>query len=136
MARRQKALPGKVAEVCGQIEHWRQTREKLTAMPEGIWEEATALARVHGVYRISQALTVSYDGLRKRIDQAKRPRRQQTSTRGFVEVDAQQFSGPYEMKQTMVELSRADGTRLVVQMSGPDNVDVLSLAEIVMGRRP
>jgi len=136
MARRQKALPAKVGEISGRIEHWRQTRKKKTAMPEDIWNEAAALARVHGVYRISQALTVSYDGLRKRIDQAKKARRQETSSRGFVEVEAQQFSIPGELKQTMVELSRADGTRMVVQMSGPDSVDVLGLAEIVMGRRP
>lgn len=135
MAKRQKALPAKVNEVSVRIEQWRQTRKKQTAMPEDIWQEATALARVHGVYRVSQALTVSYDGLRKRIDQTKRPGRHQTSAPGFVEVDGRQFSGPYEMKQTMVELSRADGTRMVVQMSGSDSIDVLGLAEIVMGRR-
>ena len=136
MAKRQKALPAEVNEVSVRIERWRQSRKKQTAMPEDIGQEATALARVHGVYRISQALTVSYDGLRKRIDQTKKQRREQTSACGFVEVDAQQFSIPGELKQTMVELSRADGTRLVVQMSGPDSLDVLGLAEIVMSRRP
>jgi hypothetical protein len=135
MARRQRALPGKVDEVSGRIEQWRQTRKKLTAMPKELWVEATALARVHGVYQISQALSVNYDSLRKRVDQAKEPWREQPNSRGFVEVDSQRFSIPGELKQTMVELSRADGTRLVVQMSGSDSVDVLGLAEIVMGRR-
>ncbi len=134
MARRQKALPVGVQEVGGRIEHWRQTRKKQTAMPKDLWEEAAALARVHGVYRISQALTVSYDGLRKRADRSERDRREAPSLGGFVEVNAEQLSASGGLKQTMVELSRADGTRLVVQMSGPDSLDVLGLAKIVMGR--
>ena len=134
MARRQKALPVGVQEVGGRIEHWRRTRKKRTAMPEDLWEEAAALARVHGVYRISQALTVSYDRLRKRTDRAERGRLEAPSSGGFVEVDAEQFSASAGLKQTMFELSRADGTRLVVQMSGPDSLDVLGLAKIVMGR--
>ena len=134
MARRQKALPIGVREVGGRIEQWRQTRKKQTAMPEDLWEEAVTLAREHGVYRISQALTVSYDSLRKRADRAKKDGRKEPSSGGFVEVDAVQFSVSGGLKQTVVELSRADGTRLVVQMKGPDSLDVLGLAKIVMGR--
>ncbi len=131
MARRRKALPGKVDELNGRIENWRQTRKKKTAMPEELWFEATALAREQGVYRISQALSVNYTNLRKRVERSDR-----SGSSGFLEVDPQQFSAPCGIKQTMMELSRADGTRLVVQMNGPDSIDVLGLAEIVMGRRP
>lgn len=136
MARRRKALPGKVGELKGRIEHWRQTRKKQTAMPEELWFEAAALARQHGVYRISQALSVNYSNLRKRVEGSREPQREEAGSRGFVEVDPQELSGPCGIKQTVLELSRADGTRLVVQMSGPEDVDVLGLAEIVMCRRP
>ncbi len=132
MARRRSALPGKVEEVRGRIEHWRRTRERLTAMPEELWFEATSLARAHGVYRISQALSVNYSNLRKRVERSGESMREESASRGFVEISPQQFSGPYGTRQTMVELSRADGTRLVVQSSGPDGIDVLGLAEIVM----
>ncbi len=135
MARRQRALAGKVDEIGVRIERWRQTREKLTAMPKDLWSEATTLACVHGVYRISQALSLNFDSLRKRVEVAKESGPEGASSRGFVEVDPQQFSDPCGIKQTVVELSRADGTRLVVRTSGPDSLDVLGLAEIVMGRR-
>jgi hypothetical protein len=70
------------------------------------------------------------------VERSNEARGDRARSSGFFEVDPQQFSVPCGVKQTMIELSRADGTRLVVQMNGPDSIDVLGLAEIVMGRRP
>lgn len=50
-----------------QIERWRQTRTKRSAMPARLWGVTAELAREHGVYAAAQALGLSYTSLRTRI---------------------------------------------------------------------
>jgi hypothetical protein len=56
MGRRYLELPAEVGEVRSEIEGWRQNRQKRSPMPARLWSAAAALAKVHGIYRISQAL--------------------------------------------------------------------------------
>jgi len=136
MAQRREALPTHVGQVRNRIEHWRKTRSRRTGpMPEDLWREAAELASTHGVYRISRALGVSYESLRRRVEevgeavQARRP-----EVDGFVELSMGQLVGREE-RRAVVEVSSGDGARMVIELSGYE-VDVQGLAESFFQRLP
>ena len=137
MAERRKQLQsGEVEEVRTRIEHWRRTRVKRTAMPGELWSEATSLARSHGIYRISRALGVSYESLRRRVEQGTgKGRSSERRQGGFVELSMTDLLQSPPAAGTVVELSRADGTKLVVQLPDGEGLDVLGLAKVLCGRR-
>jgi hypothetical protein len=92
MARRTgRADAGRVATLRRRIESRRQTRQGLAWMPEDLWAEAVALARVGGAYAIARELELSYATLRKRLAEPatkpRRPRRPDAPATGFVEVE-------------------------------------------------
>ena len=137
MAKRRKQLqPGEVEGVRTRIEHWRRTRVKRTAMPEELWSEAASLARVHGIYRISRALGVSYESLRRRVEQGTMRGSGSGRRQGdFVELSMTELVQASPAAGTVVELSRADGTKLMVQLPDGEGLDVLGLAKVLCGRR-
>ena len=117
-----KQLP-EVAAVHQQIERWRSTRAQRGPMPAPLWDSATALARVHGVYQISKALRVHYDALKKRVTDGEQP-----EVRGeFVELNT--LHGRGDFGTTVLEFCRADGTKMVVRTPEPSGMDLLALAE-------
>ena len=104
-------------------------------MPEELWDKAGLLARVHGTYRISSALRLNYENLKKRVDVV--PDGGGDGTAGFVEVEPSKFEdsfagaqlvGAFESARTVVELSASDGAKLVVRLSGREELDVVALA--------
>jgi hypothetical protein len=127
MGRRRAVLPQKVKELRTRIERWRRTRRKRSAMPEGLWSEAALLARAHGIHRVSSALRINYENLKKRVDVA--PDDGGDSSAGFVEVEGAQLVGAFETARTVVELSGSDGAKLVVRLLGREDLDVVALAE-------
>ena len=124
--KRRTVLPKKVKELRTRIERWRRTRRKRSAMPGKLWDEATLLARAQGIYRISSALRLNYENLKKRVDGA--PGGGRDGSAGFVEVDGAQLVGAYESARAVVEFSDADGAKLVIRLSGREELDVVGLA--------
>ena len=127
MGRRRAVLPKKVKELRTRIERWRRTRRKRSAMPEKLWSDATLLARAHGIHRISSALRINYENLKKRVEAA--PEDGRDDSAGFVEVEGARLVGALESARTVVELSSSDGAKLVVRLSGREDLDVAALAE-------
>ena len=129
MAQKREALPARVGQVRSRIEHWRKTRSRRTSpMPEDLWREAAELACTHGVYRISRALSVSYESLKRRAEElVEVAQHSQPELDGFVELSMSQLVGREE-RRAVVELSSGDGSRMVVELSGYE-VDILGLAE-------
>jgi len=127
MGRRRAALSPEAKELKNRIERWRRTRHKRSPMPARLWDEAVSLAKVHGIYRIASELRVSYESLRKRVEGAPRGRRDGST--GFVEVEGAQLVGAFESARAVVEFTDADGAKLVVRLSGGENLDVVALAE-------
>lgn len=117
-----------IAVVRGEIEEWRRRREKRTAMPARLWEAAARLAKEHGVYRVSQALRVNYDSLKRRVPEAGQAKSSAGSD-GFVEL------GPVGMLPLAggplleLDLSKADGSRMSVRMTSASGVDVGRMVE-------
>ena len=133
MAREKRpAIPAGMKQARSSIERWRKTREKRTAMPEELWSAAVALAKTHGVYKTSNALTVSFEALQKRVGQSPKKRNDgDVRSTDFVELDGTQLVGS---SGTVVELSRGDGTKLTIRMPAGEDLDVAGLAATFWSR--
>ena len=127
----------RVKEVQRQITHWRKTRRKRSPMAPALWDAAASLARTHGIYAIAQALRVSYESLKRHVEQPPRDGSlSRLETPGFVEVPAGQLVSSSEVAGTVVEITAPDGARLVVRLpDGAHNLDVLRLADTFWRRR-
>lgn len=131
------SLPESVRELSSRIEQWRRTRLHLCAMPDGLWDEAAALARAHGIFAIAQALHVSYDSLKKHASaRALARRRNDGGARGFVELppSAPVFGAP--QTDTVVEITNRAGDRLAIRFPAHAHVDLGALASALIARRP
>lgn len=131
MGRRKRgAVPAGVEAVRRRIEHWRQTREKRTRMPEALWEAAGSVAREHGLWSVSRALRVNYESLKGRVGRTRRgATRRGGGPSRFVEVDAGQLIAAPERAGTVVELLGEDGAKLMIRLGGSEAVDVGALAD-------
>jgi hypothetical protein len=103
-------------QLAGQFVHWRQTRPHPRArIPQALWEQAVALARVMPHSRVAQHLRLSSNALKKQMATPPHEPPPAVPSRplGFVEVpSASPRSRP--SLSTQVELHRADGTRLCI----------------------
>lgn len=132
---RQAALAADMRDARARIEKWRRTREKRTAMPGELWEGATGLARVHGVHRTAQALRLSYDSLKRRVEGAGSDRAGGGDHPGFIEMSPAQLMGLGQPTGPVVELWDKDGARLVIRLSESEQVNAADLAEAFWSRR-
>jgi hypothetical protein len=113
-------------QLAGQFEHWRQTRlHRSEPIPQPLWDQAVALARVLPRTRVAQYLRLSSNDLKKQINAQLEPNAAASrTTPGFVEVPPATAS-PQAPPMTEIELQRKDGTRL--HLHAPET----SLAAIV-----
>lgn len=140
--RRGRGLPAGAKQVRDGIEHWRKTRAKRCRMPEPLWDEAVALAQAHGVYRISQALRLSYDSLNVRVARAPKTRPKsarsgssQVDTSGFVELRAAAPVTAMPPAGAEVEVLDADGTKLTIRLAAGSDLDISALMSAFQSRR-
>lgn len=132
------ALLGHVERIRRRIEEWRSSGGSGSPMDEALWHEAVALARQYGVYAISRSLRVDYGALKRRLDRegpAADEARDGSGVPAFVEVRGEQLLSAPSTAVTEVELSRADGARLVMRLRGQEPLDMLALAAAFWDRR-
>jgi hypothetical protein len=101
-------------------------------MPKELWEASVALARVHGVYRVSEALRVNYQGLKDRVGEpASRSRtgssRESTRTVDFIELAPDAVGTAKSAPVMVVELNDTDGAKLSMRFEGASGVNVEAL---------
>ena len=60
-----KPVAEPIAKLQRELEEHRRLQPRRAKLPESIWEAATALARQHGLYAVTQALRLDYMGLKK-----------------------------------------------------------------------
>ena len=113
-------------QLAGQFEHWRQTRShRGERIPQPLWDQAVALARVLPRTRVAQHLRLSSKDLKQQMAAQLEPNaRASRPTPGFVEVPLATHR-PQSPPLTEIELHRKDGARLRLQ--APDT----SLTDIV-----
>ena len=100
-------------QLAGQFEHWRQTRSyRGERIPQLLWDQAVALARVLPRTRVAQYLRLSSNDLKKQMAAQLEPNAAASrTTPGFVEVPTATPS-PQAPALTEIELHRKDGARL------------------------
>jgi hypothetical protein len=117
-------LPEEVNELRSRIESWRASKgSPVERMPEPLWAGAVEWARRFGACAVSRALGIGYGGLRRRLGLADGSETSPEAPRGgFVELSG------WSSSPMLVEVSRADGCRLGLQVhpgEGPDAAQVL-----------
>jgi len=108
-----------IDELRGLIEAWRQSESKTRAMPDDLWEDASAAAQMLGVHRVSRELGLNYQALQRRAAPgASVPAH---SPPEFIELGgllpAMNDAGGGD--EVVVDVVGADGTKLTVRLKGP-----------------
>src|SRR5208283_4425408 len=108
------------------LEAWRKSRRRGKRIPAPLWALAAALARTHGVSPVSQRLGLDYNGLKRRAEATRTPRRSRLKPPpGFVELPliGQLGQGP----GCTVELARGEGARMTIRWEGKEGLDLVGL---------
>lgn len=130
MAKHEKKDALRIEQLRVRIARWRCARYARCPLPESIWNEATELARRVGPYQAATQLGVSYDSLRKRIDEHPTGLgRDVRSGDAFVEFRGAQLLGAALASGSEVELIGSDGVRLIIRLGNADKLDVPGLLE-------
>ena len=117
-----------IGEAHRRLEVWRRSRSRGKRIPAALWALAAALARSYGVSRVSQTLGLDYNGLKRRAEAIRTPRRSRLKPPpGFVELTlvGQPVLGP----NCTVELARGEGSRMTIRWDGKEGLDLVGLAE-------
>lgn len=129
-------LDPRVEPLRKQIERWRQTHAKRSAMPDVLWGAAAELAREHGVYAAAQALRLSYGSLRTRAEAAEDTRRARTPSLPpqvtFVELPPAMLSAAADASGAVVEVVGPSGQRLTVRLRSSE-LDLAGLLRACWG---
>ena len=110
------------------LEVWRKSRSRGKRIPARLWSLAAALARTHGVSRVSQRLGLDYNGLKRRAETMVTPRRSRLKPPpAFVELPL--MGQPRQGPSCTVELARGEGARMTIRWEGKEGLDMVGLAE-------
>ena len=103
-------------QLAGQFEHWRQTRShRSERIPQALWDQAVALARVLPRTRVAQHLRLSAKDLKTHMAAELEPNAAASLTApGFVETPPATATAQVP-PMTEIELQRQDGARLRLQ---------------------
>lgn len=114
-----------IDEVLEQFKQWRQTRKAREQIPQELWDSAVRLAAKYSVNRVSKALRISDERLRKRLGNAN------TDVKAsFVELGAGSFLTP---SQCIVELEKADGSKMRLTVGSEHAVDLIGIGKAFCG---
>ena len=116
------------------FEHWRSHRERLTRIPEPLWQEAVTLARAYGVHRTARVLRLNYDALKSRVLVGQRAQRAPAvaSVPEFVELKAPPSPGG---GRCTVEFDDGQGGRMRVELEHAEASVVGALASAWLAGR-
>lgn len=113
---------------------WRATRPRGQRIPEELWQEATQLARIHGLNPTVAALKLNYYDLQRRLRAHRTPRQGRSGGPLFVEVPVVP-GPPGGDERGTVELVRSSGERLVLRFADASPRDVLPVVQLFLRRR-
>ena len=117
-------IPLAVARLRQRVEQWRRARPHRRAMPDDLWMAASVVAREYGVHSVARAVRLDYYSLKRRVEE------NTTSVAdgpSFVEVAVSPTMAT-AVGESVVEMERPDGARMLVRVSGTDAVVRLSEA--------
>ncbi len=128
---RDKELPAGLERVRMGLAAWREQRRGGERIPNGLWAEAARAARQYGVNRVSKALGLDYNHLKRR---AGRSAEVSETSRGagpvFVALEEPRTEAGLAC---VVELEKENGTRMRICVREPVGVDWGKLKEAFLG---
>jgi hypothetical protein len=117
-----------IEEAHRRLEVWRKSRPRGKRIPAPLWALAAALARTHGVSPVSQRLGLDYNGLKRRAEATRPPRRSRLKPPpGFVELPL--IGHPCNGPNCTVELARGEGAKMTIRWEGKEGLDLVGLVE-------
>jgi len=129
----QQSLPEELKQIQRRFNQWRRTRSPGSRIPSTLWEEATLLARRHGVSRVANLLGLDYPKLRERAlvgDNASDPT-PASQVPGFVEVDLQQWVGA---APCTIRIEKPGGSSMTVALPGRSTGELIQVAQGLWGQ--
>jgi hypothetical protein len=103
-----KLVAAPIVQMQRELEENRRSRPRRAKLPESIREAATALARQHGLYAVTQALRLDYMGLKKRLGDVP-SQRPANSKPVFVELIA---PPPPQPESCLIEFESTRGDKM------------------------
>lgn len=125
---RHEELKARIEPLRQQVESWRKNKAgNSEQMPEALWEEAIALAKVYGVSPVQRILRIDYRGLERRaLGIIKPPAKARAPERPrFIELP----SLPMRRAEHLVELEDGTGRKLSLKVAAGHLAEVMPLAQ-------
>lgn len=119
-------LHSELVPVSRALAAWRRARPHRQPIPEALWKRMGALARVHGVSAVSQALRLDYYSLKAWAG------RQRRSASDFVEVKLAPSGGA--PPGCTAEFENSQGRKLVLRWSGTPGPELAVLVQAFLNQ--
>ena len=115
MATTESEVPFPMRNVYRRLERWRSTRQGRSRIPESIWVAVGALAREHGVNRVSQVLHLEFNHVKRMAASSERiaKKRSVAPAPAFVELLA-----PQRTQQPCVIEIEGERGKLRIELNG------------------
>ncbi len=123
-------LPDEARPLQQQLRAWRAQRQRGMPIPGELWAQAVSLAGVHGLRLIARGLPLDYGALKKRLELTP-PMAPHSTT--FIELPSMEPPEVHEPHDAVVEITRADGARLLIRLLGQGQLDVAGLTASFCG---
>ena len=121
MPKRSPRQSNDLAAASRRIDTWRGSSTTRRRIPEKTWLEAVGLAHVHGVNRVSEAMRLSHERLKKRVDQTQGETKGRARAPRFVEVaPIAMTNGPGKMS---IDLVDGSGRSMTLRNANADDVN-------------
>lgn len=119
--------------LCSRVATWRAHREGAKSrVPEELWNEAVAVARVRGPWATAKAIRFNYMDLKKRMSQVE-SRCAEPNNPTFVEIQLSAIDDHRAESRVVVELFGSRGDRMRIE-SDCGALDVVGLAHSFWSR--
>ena len=99
---------------------WRKSCKPRSRIPENLWDAAIRAAAQYGVNKTAKALHLDYYSLKKRLAASA-----ENESAAFIELLP---SATNNVSEYAIELEASDGTKMHIQVKGPEMPDMITLS--------
>jgi hypothetical protein len=124
----EQAVGERVKRAQEKMDCWRRSRKKGERMPEGLWEEATSLAKEIGINPVRSLFDLNHKTLKNRVASSESEKRAELAGSGFVELKNQIFERPGACGAE-IEVSDPSGMRMCVRLPQGSELNLAQLLE-------
>ncbi len=129
IARKTRVIRPTIDRARRRFERWRKTRSPFSPIPEALWALAVKAASQHGLSKTAQALRLSYNALKKRLDSVGASAHGPQLPARFVEIVP-----PIGFAACIIEMENAQGAKMKIHLARPEAVDWVALSRGLWGR--